>query len=358
MERSPDDMHVRPTMGDVATRAGVSVMTVSRVVNGTGSVREGTRRKVDAAMAALRYAPNHAACGLAGSRPIRIGFLYSALFASDLGEFLVGLSSQSSRDNVQILAKKCLSFGQEVEQLEHMIAAGVEGIILTPLVDSERAIGLVAAAGIPAITVDCSQTDMRVGTVGIDCYEAAYQMTHHLISLGHRRIGFVSGMPDALMGAERLAGYRAALKATKTECEDDLVVLGGLSYRCGLDAVEYLLDLAERPTAVFAGNDEMAAAAVAVAHGRGLDVPRDLTVTGFGDSALAKTIWPALTTIHQPSQQMARVAVQSLVQRVRGLRRGCSHQPDHISLDFELVRRQSDAAPRVRPRAYLPVAPK
>lgn len=329
-------------------------MTVSRVMNGTGHVREATRRKVDVAMAALRYAPNRAARRLAGSKPIRIGFFYSSLFASDLGEFIVGLSSQSSLDNVQILAEKCQFAGQASAQLQHLIAAGVDGIILTPLLDNERAIALVAAAGVPAITVDCGQADSRVGTVSIDCYEAAYQMARHLIALGHRRIGFVSGVSDTGTGAARLAGYRAAIEHMGIEHDDDLVVLGKFSYRCGLDAAEYLLGLPDRPTAVFAANDDMAAAAIAVAHRLGLDVPRDLTVTGFGDSALAKAVWPALTTIRQPSAQLARAAVQSLVRRVRELSHGCRQEPDHISLGFELVRRQSDAAPRIRPRAFAP----
>lgn len=330
-------------------------MTVSRVLNGTGPVREATRRKVDVAMAALCYAPHHEARDLAGSKRIRIGLFYSHLFAFDLGQFLAGLLSQSSLDNVQVFVEKCQCAEQEAARLRQMIASGVDGIILTQLSDNERAIALLAPTGIPTLTVDCGQADRRIGTVGIDRYKAAYQMTRHLITLGHRRIGFVSGSHDEAIGARLLAGYLAAVEETGADRDEDLLVLGKSSYRYGLDAAEYLLGLAARPSAIFAGNDDMAAAAVAAAHCLGLDVPRDLTVVGFGDAPLATTIWPELTTIHEPSAEMARAAVQSLVHRVRALRRGCEHEPEHVCLPFELVRRQSDAAPRTRPPAYLPV---
>lgn len=342
-------------MLDVATLAGVSQMTVSRVVNGTGQVREATRRKVDVAMAALYYAPNRGARKLAGSKPIRIGFCYGSRFAGDVAEFLVGLLSQSSLDNVQVLVAQCRSAEQEAARLQHMIASGVEGVILAPLSDTDKAIAAIVPAGIAAVTVDCGQADARVGSVGIDGYAAAYRMTRHLIALGHRRIGFVSGSPSGEVGARRLAGHLAALAASGASPDEALLVLDKSSYRCGLDAAEYLLGLAERPTAVFAGNDDMAAATVTAAQRLGLDVPGDLTVTGFGDAPLATTIWPELTTIRQPSAQMARVALQSLVRRVRGLRQGGSPEPEHLCLGFELVRRQSDAVPRLRPQTRLPV---
>jgi LacI family transcriptional regulator len=353
MKRSASEAFTQPTMSDVAAMAGVSQMTVSRVVNGTGRVREGTRNKVDVAMAALRYAPNRAARKLAGSQPVRVGVLYGSRFTGDLGEFLVGLSSQARLDHVQLLPQACRSAGQETARLEHMIASGVEGIVLTPLADPGAAIALLAPSGIPTVTVDCGQLDARVGSIGIDGYQAAYEMTRHLAALGHRRIGFVSGSPDSATAARRLAGHLAAVEETGAERDETLLVPERFSYRCGLDAAERLLGLARRPTAIFAGNDEMAAAAVAVAHRLGLDVPGDLTVTGFGDTLLATAIWPELTTIRQPNAHMARAAVQSLARRVRALRQGGAREPEHLCLGYELVRRQSDAAPRVRPQACL-----
>jgi LacI family transcriptional regulator len=344
-------------MFDVAALAGVSQMTVSRVVNGTGRVREPTRRKVDRAIEALRYAPNGEARKLAGSMPIRVGFLYSGRFASDLGQFLIGLSSQANLDNVRVLVERCECAEDEGARVRRLLASRLDGIILTPLADNDGAFALIGAAGVPAVAVDCGRHGGRVGTVDIDDHAAARLMTRHLFALGHRRIGFVSGSPDEAISARRLAGYQVALEEMGASRDDRLVVSGKSSYRCGLDAAEHLLGLDERPTAVFAANDDIAAAIVAAAHRFGLDVPGDLTVTGFGDTAVATSIWPELTTIRQPIDQMARAAVHSVARRVRALRQGRRHEPEHLCLEFELVRRQSDAAPRIRPQACLTTTP-
>jgi LacI family transcriptional regulator len=344
-------------MVDVAVLAGVSLMTVSRVVNGTGRVGEPTRRKVDRAIEALRYTPNREARKLAGSEPIRVGFLYSGHFASDLGQFLIGLSSQANLDHVQVLVERCECAEDEGARLRRLLALRLDGIIVTPLADNDGAFALIRAAGVPAVAVDCGRVGGRVGTVDIDGHAAARLMTRHLIALGHRRIGFVTGSPDEAVSTRRLAGYLIALDEMGVSRDDTLVVSGKSSYRCGLDAAEHLLGLDERPTAVFAGNDNTAAAIVAAAHRFGLDVPSDLTVTGFGDTAVATAIWPELTTIRPPVDQMARAAVDSVARRVRALRQGCKHKPEHLCLEFELVRRQSDAAPRIRPQACLYTMP-
>lgn len=348
----------QPTMADVAKLAGVSPMTVSRVMNGKGLVRESTRHKVAEAVAALNYTPNQEARNLAGSKPIRVGFLYSNPSAAYLSEFLVGLLSQSGLNNVQLFVEKCEAGQHEEEQTRRLIENGLDGIILPPpLCDSESVIACVAAADIPAVVVACGTPDERVGAVSIDDFEAAYHMTRHLIALGHQRIGFVVGHPNQSASGRRLAGYRAAIDDKGADKSDELVVQGMFTYRSGLDAAEHLLGLDTRPTAIFASNDDMAAAAVAVAHRLGLDVPGDLTVTGFDDSALATTIWPELTTVRQPIAEMARQAVQSLVRRVRALREGGEGEdarPERVPMEFELVRRQSDAAPRIRPPARLP----
>jgi LacI family transcriptional regulator len=345
----------QPTMADVAKLAGVSAMTVSRVMNGKGLVRESTRRKVAEAVAALNYTPNQEARNLAGSKPIRVGFLYSNPSAGYLSEFLVGLLSQSGLNNVQLFVEKCEAGEHDAEQARHLIANGLDGIILPPpLCDSEAIIACVAEAEIPAVVVACGEPDARVGSVSIDDYDAAYRMTRHLIGLGHQRIGFVVGHPNQTASARRLAGYRAAVEEKGADRAEELVVQGMFTYRSGLDAAEHLLALEERPTAIFASNDDMAAACVAVAHRLGLDVPGDLTVTGFDDTALATTIWPELTTVRQPIAEMAREAVQSLVRRVRALREGEDARPERVGMAFELVRRQSDAAPRIRPPARLP----
>jgi LacI family transcriptional regulator len=345
-----------PTMADVAELAGVSPMTVSRVLNSKSTVRASTRKKVEDAIAALNYSPNQEARSLAGAKPIRIGFLFSNPSAGYLSEFLMGLLNQSSLSNVQLVVQKCEVDDHEDEMTVRLINSGIDGIILPPpLCDREAVIDRVIEAGVPAVVVACGQPDARVNAVSINDAQAAYLMTAHLISLGHRRIGFMVGHPNQTASAQRLAGYEAAVQEKGADKSAELVVQGLFTYRSGLDAAETLLDLKERPTAIFCSNDDMAAAAVAVAHRMGLDVPGDLTVVGFDDTALATTIWPALTTVRQPIAQMAEAAVQCLVRRIRAERDGGAAEPEHMLMDFELIRRQSDAAPRTRPPARIHV---
>ncbi len=341
-------------MADVAKLAGVSPMTVSRVMNDKDSVRAKTREKVYAAVAALNYSPNQAARRLAGSKPVRIGFLYSNPSAGYLSEFLVGLLNQASLNNTQLLVEKCEAGDHEQAHAERLIANGVDGIILPPpLCDVPLIIDVIAKAGIPVVAVACGLPDRRVSAVSIDDYQAAYVMTSHLIALGHQRIGFVIGHPNQTASARRLAGFKAAIAEKNGDTSPDLIEQGLFTYRSGLDAAERLLGLEQRPTAIFASNDDMAAAAVAIAHRLGLDVPGDLTVAGFDDTALATTIWPELSTVRQPIAEMAEIALQALVRQIRARREGVTEPPQHQVMDFALIRRQSDAAPRMRPPIRL-----
>jgi LacI family transcriptional regulator len=318
-------------------------------MNGDPNVRQSTRKKVDEAVAALNYVPNQAARRLAGVRPVRIGFLYSNPSAGYLTEFLVGLLNQASLNNVQLVVEKCEG-EQWKDKTQRLIDNGVDGIILPPpLCDVPGLIELIANSKTPAVAVACGLPDERVSAVSIDDYQAAYTMTSHLISLGHQRIGFVIGHPNQTASARRLAGFKAAIQDRNVAGTPELIVQGMFTYRSGLDAAESLLNLEQRPTAIFASNDDMAAATVAIAHRMGLDVPGDLTVAGFDDTALATTIWPELTTVRQPISDMAETAVKFLVRQIRAEREGEPEAPEHLLMDFTLIRRQSDAAPRMRP---------
>nr|WP_315393023.1 LacI family DNA-binding transcriptional regulator [uncultured Duganella sp.] len=354
-EHAPHDQPAQaPTMTDVARAAGVSPMTVSRVMNGDAKVSLKTRTRVADAVAALNYVPNQAARRLAGSRSIRIGFLYSNPSAGYLSEFLVGLLNQAGPNNVQLVVEKCETGQHGLEQARRLIANGVDGIILPPpLCDATDLIDLINAAGTPAVTVACGQPDPRVGGVSIDDYAAAHAMACHLIALGHQRIGFVAGHPNQSASARRLAGFKAAIAEHHAHESPALIAPGLFTYRSGLDAAEILLTQEPRPTAVFASNDDMAAAVVAIAHRLGLDVPGDLTVAGFDDTALATTIWPELTTVRQPIVGMAEEALRMLVQHIRARHNGAPLAPEHTLMDYTLVRRQSDAAPRARPPARM-----
>lgn len=324
-------------------------MTVSRVINGESNVRPATREAVNVAIGALNYAPNSAARVLAGAEQRRIGLLYSNPSAAYLSEFLVGSLDQASRRDVQLVVEKCEFGDHELEVARHLIDSGIDGIILpAPLCDSPDLIGMLAEEKMPAVLVGSGTPSADLFAVSIDETAAAYAMTRHLIALGHRRIGFIVGNPAQTASAKRLAGFRAALADDGLAADDTLIAQGLFTYRSGLEAAEQLLNTANPPSAIFASNDDMAAATVAVAHRRRLDVPGDLTVCGFDDTTLATAIWPELTTIHQPIADMSRAAVELLVTNAQ--RRKIAPADRHQLLDFTLVRRQSDAAPRLRPK--------
>jgi LacI family transcriptional regulator len=182
--------------------------------------------------------------------------------------------------------------------------------------------------------------------VRIDDYSAALEMTRYLISLGHERLAFIKGHPNQSASEERWLGFTAALQeaaGTRRARPAPRMEQGFFSFRSGLDAARKLLATDPAPTAIFASNDDMAAAVIAEAHRRGLDVPRDLTVVGFDDTLIASTIWPELTTIQQPIARMAAEAIEMLVTAVRGNRRSTERQ--HKLIPHALISRQSAAAP-------------
>ena len=324
-------------------------MTVSRVINGESNVRPATRDRVNDAISALNYAPNPAARSLAGAGPSRVGLLYSNPSAGFLSEFLLGSLDQASRSDVQIIVEKCDLGDHELEVAQHLIDGGIDGIILPPpLCEAPALLALLDAANIPSVAVATALPAASQMAIRIDDRAAALTMTRHIMSLGHRRIGFIMGNPNLTASARRFSGYKAALEEAGIAVDPELIVQGLYTYRSGLDAAEQLLDRADPPTAIFSSNDDMAAATVAVAHRRGLDVPGDLTVCGFDDTTLSTAIWPELTTIHQPIADMARAAVELLVAVLR--HKDGEVADRHLLLDYTFIRRQSDAPPRMRPK--------
>ncbi|KHK92897.1 LacI family DNA-binding transcriptional regulator [Novosphingobium malaysiense] len=343
-----------PTIADVAALAGVSMMTVSRVINSEPKVRQSTRDAVNAAIAQLNYAPNRAARSLAGAAQIRLGLLYSNPSEAFLSAFIVGSLEEAGRSDVQLIVQKVEDGADLARAAERMIAGGVDGVILPPpLNEVPEVMKVLEDSGVPTVAVATARPREGVAAITIDDRSAAREMTAHLIGLGHQRIGFIVGHPDLSASGERLEGYREALVQAGIPFDEALVRQGYFTYRSGLDAAEILLSLDDAPSAIFASNDDMAAATVAIAHRRGMDVPGDLTVCGFDDVALATTIWPELTTIHQPIAEMSRRAVKLLVTLLRSKRKG-EMSAQRIMVDYKLVRRQSDAAPRRRPALRVP----
>ncbi len=344
-QRSPRQQNGAPTIADVAREAGFSPMTVSRVINGEKNVRESTREAILETIARLNYSPNLAARTLAGAEQIRIGLLYSNPSAAYLSRYLLGSLEQARLSHVQLVIEKCdVGDAEEILAVRELVASGVDGVIISPpLCDSLKIIEQLELSGVPSVLIANWRPPAGVSVVRIDDHEAASAMTRHIAELGHKRIGFIIGNPTHKASEQRLNGFLATMNALKLDVPDTLIVQGQFTYRSGLAAAEKLLDLADPPTAIFASNDDMAAAAIAVAHRRHLDVPRDLTVCGFDDTDFAQSIWPELTTIHQPIAEMSRTAVRMVVEQVRAKRSGKEHMATETLLDFALVRRDSDA---------------
>src|SRR5271167_3663642 len=241
-----------PTIADVAAYAGFAPMTVSRVINGENNVRQETREAVQAAIAKLRYSPNLAARTLAGAEQVRIGLLYSNPSAAYLSEFLVGSLEQARLSHVQLVVEKCDAKQHEEEVVRELLASGVDGIILPPpLCDSKRIHAVLTKAGALAVAVASASPRAGFLSVRIDDHAAAVAMTRHILSLGHKRIGFIIGNPNQTASAHRLGGYKAALGEAEIPIDKELIVQGLFTYRSGLKAAEQLLSLQKPPTAIF-----------------------------------------------------------------------------------------------------------
>lgn len=332
------------TLYDVARMAGVSGMTVSRVINGNASVSDATRTKVLSAMETLKYQVNLAARA-ARVGTLRVGLLYSNPSAAFLSAFLVGAMDQCRQNGAQLLLERCDDLRSQRAAIDQLIANGADGIMVPPpLCDSKTALKQLDAIGMPTVAVATARPASTVSAVRIDDYDGAWTMTRHLLSLGHTDIAFIKGDPKHTPAQLRYTAFMEAMAQAGLRVPPERVAQGMFTYRSGLEAARELLGHKKRPSAVFASNDDMAAATIAVAHGLHLDVPKDLAVVGFDDTPVATTVWPELTTIHQPIGEMARASVDLLVEQIRRRRAGEPKLVQHKLLDYSLITRESSTA--------------
>lgn len=339
------------TIEDVAREAGVSAMTVSRVMNGAKNVRTATRDAVIAAIEKLNYSPNSAARSLAAGDPMHIGLLYANPSAAYLAQFLIGALHAARSAGVHLVIESCESedSDEQAEVTRWITTSDVEGVVLPPpLSESRRIMDELDSHGIPVVTVATGEPREDSLNVRIDDRAAACEMTRYLLDLGHRRIGFIKGHPRHVASGDRYAGFCDALAEAGIDPTEAPVERGFFTYRSGMIAAEKLLADDEPPTAIFASNDDMAAAAVSVARRFGLAVPDDLSVVGFDDTALATSVWPELTTVKQPIAAMAEAALELLIADLRGRETGARRRFTERVLSHALIIRDSAAAPRNR----------
>ncbi|MFQ5534936.1 MAG: LacI family DNA-binding transcriptional regulator [Sphingomonadales bacterium] len=337
----------RVTINDVAARAGVSIKTVSRVMNREPNVRESTRKRVVKAAAALNYRPSPAARGLAGNRTYFLAMLYDNPSPSYLANIQEGILETCQANAYGMVPQPVdTEAAGLVGGVEEFIAQSrVDGLILTPPVcDHPALMEHLKERDLPFVSVSPPAPEGGL-TVMIDDRRAAREMTAYLLSLGHRRIGFVKGHPAHGAGRRRFDGYQDALKEAGIGFEPGLARQGYFSFESGVKAGQALLALNEPPTAIFAGNDDMAAGVMHVALNLGLRIPLDLSVAGFDDTPLSRQIWPALTTVRQPIQDMGRRAAKTLLDKLRTV-----PAPELVELPFELKVRES-SGPAVKSRS-------
>lgn len=334
------------TIGDVARAAGVSAMTVSRVINGGKNVRESTRAEVLAAVERLNYFPNTAARSLAAGEAMHVGLLYANPSAAYLSQFLIGALNAARRAGCHLVIESCESENadEQAEVTRRFATSDVEGVILPPpLSESYPILSELDAIGIPVVTVARGASEEGSLNVRMNDLEAAAEMTRHLLEHGHRKIGFIKGHLNHIASHDRYRGFVQALREYGIDPDDTPVEQGYFTYRSGLVATERLLTRSSELTAIFASNDDMASAAVSVAHRRGLSVPGDLSVVGFDDTSLATSVWPELTTVRQPIAAMAEAAMELLLVDLRNRRTGTRRSSAERVLDHELIVRESSA---------------
>ena len=301
-------------------------------------MRAETRQRVMEAVARLGYRANQHARSLRAGQNRLIGVFYSNPSRNYIGEIQIGALQRGNAEGFSI-AFEHLQEGPEGSVLPRGGAA-LAGVVLTPPLTEDRVlIDRLIEADTPFVRLSHTEAEGEVGHITMDDEAAARELMEHLFTLGHRRIGFIAGTQSHPQAQLREAGYRASLAAAGIPVEESLIARGTFEFESGLRAAADLLARTPRPTAIFASNDDMAAAVLAVAFRSGLRVPQQLSVTGFDDTPLASVVYPALTTIYQPSREMASVAVGMLLEKPS------SDGPGKACLPYRLVVRETTAPP-------------
>ncbi len=331
------------TIYDVARVADVSIKTVSRVLNGEPNVRPETRQRVMESVAALRYRPSLSARSLAGARSYLLGLLFDNPSPAYVADVQTGLTARCREAGYHLVVEPVSCDAPDVASVVESLtgALRMDGLVLSPPVcDSEAVLDVLDRIAMPYVRIAPWRDMDRGARVEMDDRRAAYEMTGHLLALGHRDIGFIRGHLGHGASRRRFEGYAQALAAQGVALNADWVVQGNFSSESGVDCGQALLDRADRPTAIFASNDDMGLGVLMVAARLGLSVPDQLSVAGFDDSTAAKIVWPPLTTVRQPVVDMAYAAADLLLSRD-----GDAGRTKARMLDFDLIVRKSTGLP-------------
>lgn len=344
------DGDASPTIRDVARRSGVSPMTVSRVVTGSARVKPETRQRVEEAIAALGYVPNHLARGLSRQKTGALALIVPDFADPFFTLILRGAEAVASRAGYRVIL--CNTDGdveREDAYLEDMVAHRVEGLLIAPVSDRSRNnLRRLGPHRVPYVLVDRSIPGIEADVVQGDSVDGARQITAHLIGLGHTRIAHITESPDVSTARDRLRGYTDAMAEAGIPFQADLVVEAPApNINGGYQAAQALLCLEPRPSAIFAVNNLAAVGAIRAIRAHGLEIPGDIAVVCFDDIELAAMLCPFLTVMAQPAESFGTLAVQLLLERIAGR---APERRRRVVLPADLIVRESCGAGLASPR--------
>jgi len=335
-------MKSKVTIHDVAAEAGVSFGTVSRVINNDVHVKKETRERVLDVVEKLNYVANRQARSLAGGKTNSIGVLVPDLGTGYIGEIIRGIDAELSLADLDlILYTTHRTPTKEANYVANLASGMVDGLLLVLPRQPQDLVKTMQQRRFPFVLIDHQGTGQDCPAVGAMNWSGGYNATEYLISLGHKRIGFITGSMDLGCAVDRLAGYRSALKTNHIPEDEALIYEGNFDQPDGYVGASALLDLTHPPTAIFASNDVMAMGVMDAVRNRGLRVPEDISVVGFDDIPQASLVRPALTTINQPLEKMGRVATQVLLSMLENPEK----ETTRIELPTQLVIRDSCGKP-------------
>jgi LacI family transcriptional regulator len=330
--------HRSVTIIDVAREAGVSYATVSRVINNQAHVKSEKREAVLAAMSRLGYVVNQQARSLASGRSRIIGLLVQTLGNSWMGQIIRGIDEELAAAQYDMMLYTAHRRLVAESSYVSMITRGsVDGLLLIIPRDPSGYLESLRSQHLPYVLIDNHGSDDGEPSISVTNFEGAYTATRYLIELGHRRIGFVTGNMAMASAVNRLKGYSAALVDYALPNDPALIIEGDFLQQSGFSAGKKLFALPNRPTAIFVSNDVMAFGLMDAARDQGLRIPDDVSVIGFDDIPEAASIYPPLTTIRQPLEQMGRMGARILLRAIDDP----FIQPERIVLPTELIVRCS-----------------
>jgi LacI family transcriptional regulator len=341
----------RARIKDVAERAGVSSMTVSRVLSQDTKVSDAKRAIVMKAVKELNYRPNVSARRLASNKSFFIGLLYFDSDTSYVSKFLLrGLKSCRSTGHHLVADEIDDDIDKSLISVKELIeVTQVDGLILLPPVcDDAKLLDTLQQANVSFVRISPDGQLNLSPYICMDDYQASFELTELLIKQGHTKIGHIIGNPNQGVSRLRYQGYLDALRSNKITVPPEYIEQGSFTVDSGLIAAKKMLSLNNRPTAIFAANDEMAAGALSAAHMNRISVPDDLSIVGFDDGHLATAVSPNLTTVKQPIQQMAELAIEIIASgKFSDLSTSNSREFRNV-LDFEIVERESTAKVKIK----------